>query len=107
MRYLSWFIRFVIFLAILFFALKNTQKVDVAFYNDYVLANVPLIVVMLVAFAVGALFALVVLIPSNLRRRRELARMQRQLDRINQAAQLARNQNAPLSPDAVAPLAPL
>lgn len=107
MRYLVWAIRIIVFVLVLLFALNNTAKVDVGFYNSHVIAGVPLIVVMLCAFALGALFALLVLLPSSLRRRRETSRLQRELDRINQAAQLARSQNTDLSPDAVAPLSPL
>src|SRR5690606_11220373 len=56
MRYLVWILRLVVFVVVLMFALKNTGPVDVRFFADHVVAGVPLIVVMLVVFVLGAIF---------------------------------------------------
>ena len=71
MRYLVWALRLLVFVAVLMFALKNTNPVEVRFYADYVVQDVPLIVVMLVVFVLGALFGLLLTVPAAMRRRRE------------------------------------
>lgn len=43
MRYLVWALRLLVFVAVLMFALKNTDPVAVKFYADYVVQDVPLI----------------------------------------------------------------
>jgi len=107
MRYIVWVLRLVIFVAVLMFALKNTQPVSVTFFTDRVLHDVPLIVVMLVVFVVGTLFGLLLTIPATMRRRREALRLRKELDR----AQAQLNGQAPaataLPPEAVAPMSPL
>ena len=106
MRYIVWVLRLVIFVAVLMFALKNTQPVSVTFFTDHVLHDVPLIVVMLVVFVVGTLFGLLLTVPATMRRRREALRLRKELDRVQ--AQL--NGQAPvttLPPEAVAPMSPL
>lgn len=106
MRYLVWFLRALVFIAVLMFALKNTEPVVVQFYGDYVLNQVPLIVVMLVVFVVGAFFGLLLMVPSVLRHRRESARLRRELEKVREI--VARDHEAPVvAPEAVAPLSPL
>jgi len=106
MRYLVWVLRLVIFVAVLMFALKNTQPVSVTFFTDHVLHNVPLIVVMLAVFVVGAFFGLLLTIPATMRRRREAIRLRKELERTQ--AQLAGPQSpSNLPPEAVAPMSPL
>ena len=94
MRYLVWALRLLVFVAVLMFALKNTDPVAVKFYADYVIQDVPLIVVMLVVFVLGAVFGLLLTVPAALRRRREAIRLRRELDRIQAAA----SGNAPVVP---------
>ena len=57
MRYLVWALRLIVFVVVLMFALKNTAPVAVAFFGVYEIASVPLIVVMLTTFVLGAVFA--------------------------------------------------
>src|SRR3546814_3983332 len=71
MRYFVWALRLLVFIAVLMFALKNTDPVVVKFYADYVVQDVPLIVVMLAAFVLGTLFGLLLTVPAAMRRRRE------------------------------------
>jgi len=104
MRYLVWALRLLVFIAVLMFALKNTDPVAVKFYADYVVQDVPLIVVMLVVFVAGALFGLLLTVPAAMRRRREAMRLRRELDRV----QAAVNGTTPVvPPEAVAPMSPL
>ncbi|MBU4609949.1 LapA family protein [Achromobacter sp. GG226] len=110
MRYVVWGLRLLVFVAVLMFALKNTDPVTVRFYADHLVTEVPLIVVMLSTFVVGAIFGLLLTVPANLRRRRELAKVRRENERLRQfeAEHTARTQaNAAPSPDEVAPLSPL
>ncbi|AHV94241.1 LapA family protein [Bordetella holmesii] len=104
MRYLVWALRLLVFIAVLMFALKNTDPVAVKFYADYVVQDVPLIVVMLVTFVLGAVFGLLLTVPASMRRRREAQRLRRELERL-QAATLG--QQPAVAPEAVAPMSPL
>jgi putative membrane protein len=106
MRYLVWALRLIVFIVVLLFALKNTGPVDVNFYADYIVHGIPLIVVMLVVFVLGTLFGLLLSIPSIIRRRREIVRLRRELDRV-QAIADGNHMNDSPSPEAVAPMSPL
>lgn len=108
MRYLVWILRLVVFVVVLLFALKNTGPVDVNFFADYVVTDVPLIVVMLAVFILGALFGLLITAPVVVRRRREAARLRREMARLEEKyKQPAPPQEAAVAPETVAPMAPL
>lgn len=107
MRYLVWILRLVIFIIVLLFALKNTAPVDVGLFADRVFSQIPLIVVMLAAFVLGAIFGLLMAATSMLRRRREINRLRRELARAQEALGRPRSASAPVIPETVAPLAPL
>ena len=106
MRYFVWALRLVVFIAVLMFALKNTDPVAIKFYGDYVVQGVPLIVVMLATFVVGAVFGLLLTVPAAMRRRREAIRLRRELERA-QAAASAQGQVGNVPPEAIAPMSPL
>ena len=106
MRYLVWILRLLVFIAVLIFAVKNTDPVKVNFYADYAVQNVPLIVVMLVTFVVGAVFGLLLTVPMAMRRRRESARLRRELDRVQSAVRSAASPAA-VPPESIAPMSPL
>ena len=108
MRYLVWILRLIVFVVVLLFALKNTGPVDVSFFADHVISDVPLIVVMLVVFVLGALFGLLITAPAIIRRRREAARLRRELARLEEKhRQPSAPQEPAVAPETVAPLAPL
>lgn len=107
MRYLVWAVRLVVFVVVLLFALKNTGPVDVHFYADTLVANVPLIVVMLASFVVGILFALLAIIPALLRRRREIRRLERDLARLKNVSEAQSSAYTGAASDPVVPLSPL
>lgn len=68
----------VLFLALLGFAIRNTEPVVVRYYFG---ANwqAPLVVVILVVFAVGAAAGILAMSGHLLRQRRELTRLRRQV----------------------------
>jgi uncharacterized integral membrane protein len=105
MRYFVWALRLIVFIAVLMFALKNTAPVVVNFYSDVSVANVPLIVVMLSTFVLGTVFGLLLTVPASLRRRREVSRLRKELDRIHAA--VTPDSDSRLSPDTIVPLSPL
>jgi len=105
MRYFVWALRLIVFIAVLMFALKNTAPVVVNFYSDVSVANVPLIVVMLSTFVLGTVFGLLLTVPASLRRRREVSRLRKELDRIHAA--VTPESDSRLSPDTIVPLSPL
>jgi len=105
MRYLVWLARLAVFVAVLMFALKNTQTVAVHFLADVSVSEVPLVVVLLVTFVAGMLLGLLLTVPAALRRRREAARLKRDVARLQ--AEVGGIKNAPLPAEAVAPMSPL
>ena len=78
MRLLTWAVRLVVFVLLLAFAAKNVQPVTLRFYFDLVL-QAPLIVVLFVFFAAGALFGILALVGTLLRQRRELGLLRKRL----------------------------
>ncbi len=70
LTYLGWLAKLAIFLLVLGIALKNTQPVSFVSYLDYTWQS-PLIVMLLLAFLLGALIGLLSLLPYLFRLRRQ------------------------------------
>jgi uncharacterized integral membrane protein len=81
MRYLAWAIKLVIFVFVVLFAYKNTAPVEVVFFDGILWSDVPLIVVMLVTFAVGGVLGVAIMLPSTWRGRREAGRLKKDLNK--------------------------
>jgi len=79
MRVLSWILRIVLFVALFLFAIKNTDIVSLRLYFDQVW-QAPLILVLLVFFAAGAAMGVLATLATVFRQRRDIARLQRELD---------------------------
>ena len=79
MRIMLWACRIFIFLFLLVFALKNTDPISVRFLLDMTW-QAPLIIVILVFFAGGALLGVLSLLGTVFRLRRELASLRRQMN---------------------------
>lgn len=107
MRYVIWILRLLVFVIVLMFALNNMQNVSVRFFEDLVISNVPLILVMLSTFVLGVVFGFLMAFPGIMRRRREAARLRRDLERLEEQARNAKApaQSTPL--ETTAPLSPL
>ena len=107
MRYLVWVLRLLVFVVVLLFALKNTEPVQVNFFADYALANVPLIVVMLVAFLLGLVLGLLLMILNVMRKNREIAKLKRDVARLEDELKHPVTPTDPVAAETIAPLAPL
>lgn len=75
MKYVVLIINIIIFVAVLAFALANTNGVDVKLLPQYIIRDIPLIVVILAAFILGVIVALLLSIPKGFRKRRERSRL--------------------------------
>lgn len=69
LKYLGWLAKLAVFVLVLGFALKNTHLVSVVSYLGYSW-QLPLIVMLLLAFLLGALIGLLALLPYLFRLRR-------------------------------------
>ncbi len=75
----------LVFVVLLLFAAKNVEPVTLRFYFDRVW-EAPLIVVVLAAFAAGTLFGLIACLPSQVRQRRNIMGLKRELRIRDKAA---------------------
>ena len=85
MRILIWIIRLAVFFVLFGFAVKNDQLVTLKFYvgGEW---QLPLVSVILMAFAAGALVGVTATLSSLLRQRREIGRLRRSLRKAEQAS---------------------
>ena len=90
MRLITWTIRLLIFLFLLAFAVKNTDPVTLRFYFELAW-QAPLIVLLLLFFAAGAVFGLAAALATLFRQRREIAQLKRVADSEPAAVQAAPN----------------
>jgi lipopolysaccharide assembly protein A len=72
MRIVTWTIRLALFLFLVALAAKNVEPVRLRFYFDLAW-EAPLIVLLVGAFTLGALFGILALLTTVLRQRREIA----------------------------------
>jgi lipopolysaccharide assembly protein A len=75
-RVLTWAARLAVFLLLVAFAAKNVEPVTLRFYFDQVL-RAPLVLVLLGAFALGALLGVLAMLGTVLRQRREISALRR------------------------------
>ena len=78
MRVIAWFVRIVVFLFLLGFALENTEPVVINFFLGYFL-EAPLVAVLLGVLLIGCLVGVLLMLPTVLRLRREAARLRREV----------------------------
>jgi uncharacterized integral membrane protein len=76
MQALAWIFRFAIVLALVWFAVKNSDKVTLHGLPEQSW-QVPLVFVVLVAFVAGVVIGLLAWLPTVVRQRRELTRLRR------------------------------
>ncbi|MBI5431039.1 MAG: LapA family protein [Nitrosomonadales bacterium] len=97
MRYLNWFLRGVLFIALLGFALKNDQPVVLRYFFGYEWQS-SLVVVLLVFFAAGATVGVFAMLTNVLQQRREITRMKRDIRVKNKLAGIDDTQKSPIQP---------
>jgi lipopolysaccharide assembly protein A len=78
MRYILWLLKLVLFVAVLTFAVKNTAPVTVHYYLGTAW-EAPLILVLLVFFAIGAALGVMAGLGQQFRQRREISLLKREL----------------------------
>jgi putative membrane protein len=71
MRVVTWTIRLVVFVLLVAFGAKNVEPVTLRFYFDLAV-QAPLVLLLLCAFALGALFGILALVSTVLRQRRQI-----------------------------------
>jgi uncharacterized integral membrane protein len=81
MRPVMWFLRLLLFFFLFGFAVKNDELVSLHFFFG-AQWRLPLVFVILVAFAAGTVLGVTATIASLLRQRREIGRLRRQLQRV-------------------------
>ncbi len=91
MRAIMWFIRLLLFILLFGFAIKNDHLATLNFFFGGQW-QLPLVFVILVSFAAGALLGVTATFASLLRQRREISQLRRQLER--ERAERERTANA-------------
>lgn len=91
MHLFAWLIKIIIFIALLGFALGNTETVHLAVFGKQELGfDAPMVVFLLLFFLAGMLVGLITLVPRILRQRRQIKRLRRDLTRYRDgSAQVA------------------
>ncbi|NLJ51425.1 MAG: DUF1049 domain-containing protein [Alcaligenaceae bacterium] len=86
MKYLVWIIRIIIFVLVLLFAINNTHLVDVNFFADLQAKSVPLVLVLLIVFILGAIFAYVLMAPAYFRGKYKQAKLKDEIASLHRQA---------------------
>lgn len=85
MTVLTWAIRLIIFFFLMVFAMRNTQPITLQFILDYVW-EAPLVIVLLVFFAGGAILGVLSVVGVIFRQRREISRLKRSASKMQESA---------------------
>lgn len=78
LRYITWLLRALLFLALLLFAARNTDPVVLRFYLDQTW-QAPLVLIIVVFFALGAAFGVIACWGKLFGQRREIAALKKEL----------------------------
>ena len=87
MQALVWILRLFIVAILIWFALKNSQQVDVNGLPGQVW-QAPLVFVLLVVFVAGVVIGLLAWVPTVIRQRREIGRLRRAVEQQQAIAAL-------------------
>ncbi len=82
MKFFIWLLRVALFVVLLGFAVKNSSMVTLHFFLDAAW-QLPLVSVMLIFFAAGAIVGLSAALGTFLRQRREIARLRQEADVVS------------------------
>jgi uncharacterized integral membrane protein len=94
MRYLNWFLRVVLFIVLLGFAVKNDQPVTLRYFFGYEWQS-SLVIVLLMFFAAGVAVGVLAIFANVLQQRREIATLKRDIRVKNKLAGIGDTQQAP------------
>jgi putative membrane protein len=94
MRYLNWTIRVLLFIALLGLAVKNNQPVTLSYYFGFEWQSY-LVVVLLIFFSVGTAVGVLAMLSGQLRQRREIAALKRQIRAKNKLSDIDETQQLP------------
>ena len=97
MRSLSWLLRVLLFIALLGFAVKNDQPVLLRYFFGYEWQS-PLVVVLFLFFAAGAIVGVLAMLVYALQQRREIARLKREIKTRNKIAGIVGEPQIPTQP---------
>ena len=86
MKYLVWIIRIIIFVLVLLFAINNTHLIDVNFFADLQAKGVPLVLVLLIAFVLGAIFSYILMAPAYFRGKYKQAKLKDEIASLHRQA---------------------
>ncbi|WP_410498209.1 lipopolysaccharide assembly LapA domain-containing protein [Chitinibacter sp. S2-10] len=78
MHYLSWIVKFIVFVILFGFAMHNAASVELNFFLGYAW-NAPLAMILLVFFVLGALFGILACLGQVFRLRRELVQLRKEI----------------------------
>ena len=87
MRYLIWFLRIVLFLLLLGFAVRNVEPVTLYYYFGYEW-TAPLVLVVLLFFALGVALGAAACLGIVFRQRRQIASFRRKHEAPDEHAQI-------------------
>lgn len=102
MRIIVWIVRLAVFLVLFGFAVKNDQFITLNFYMGKQW-QLPLVFVILVAFAAGALVGVTATLSSLVRQRREIGRLRKALRKAEADIKSAASTAVVPRPDGDAP----
>jgi len=94
MRYLNWFLRIVLFIMLLGFAVKNDQPITLRYFFGYEWQS-SLVIVLLVFFAAGAAVGILAMFANLLQQRREISILKRDIRVKNKIAGIGETQQEP------------
>jgi len=78
MRYLNWFLRAVLFLALLGFAVKNEQQITLRYFFGYEW-QAPLVLILLIFFSAGAVIGVLAMLANVLKQHGEISSLKRNI----------------------------
>lgn len=97
MRYFNWLLRAALFIVLLGFAVKNDQPVTLRYFFGFEWES-PLVIVLLIFFAAGALVGILAMLFSLLQQRREISRLKRDVRVRNEIGDTGVDREIPVNP---------
>ncbi|MGB8516517.1 MAG: LapA family protein [Gallionella sp.] len=90
MRYFNWLWRFIMFIVLLGFAVKNNQPVTLRYFFETEW-HTSLVIVLLIFFAAGVAIGVLAMMFNLLQQRREIANLKRDIRIKNQLSDIEQN----------------